>query len=209
MELAHRSSARSALATALLSFTMAAVAGPQSARIDKRLLPNQIGHEIPLKLLCAHPFENHGTYRLGVNVAGSGASSDVIPAGKFLQVNFVQATLKDSAPVAGDIGVVSAGEFGWHHMRVHNGAVEYNTSRDDALYADGNTLIKFVAYREHGFDHAVSGDYVMRGCIVDALPPITTEPRIEVPYIPKTHWQSGNPIESKPQVNKAPIQPSR
>ena len=94
-------------------------------------------------------------------------------------------------------------------MRVRNDAVEYKASSDGALYADGKTLVKFVASREHGFDQVVSGDYVIRGCIVDSLPPITSKPRIEVPYVPKTHWQSRDAIESKPQVNKSPSQPKR
>jgi len=200
----HR--ARTALALALLTLTAAAVARPPSGSLDERAsgLPRP---DVPItSVLCAHPFDNRGAYRMDAGFSGAGASSAFIPAGKFLEIRSVKATLHGSELSAGNLGATAGGAFAWYDLRVDKGAVVYSASRDGALYADGNTRIKFVAYRNGGYDQALSGDYAITGCLVDSVPPRVTRPDMHLPRLPKKRLTPLEPVEMK---KLAPIHSGR
>jgi hypothetical protein len=185
------------LLPALLLLPLSTVAAdPPTGRLNDRVsgVPRP---DVPMtRLACAHPFENRGTYRMDAGFSGAGASSDFIPAGKFLEIRSVKATLHGSALSAGNLGLAAGGAFAWYDLRVDKGAVVYSASRDGALYADGDTRIKFVAYRNGGYDQALDGDYAMSGCLVDAVPPRLTRPDVRAPRLPKKRLTPLEPVEA-------------
>jgi hypothetical protein len=196
----HLTHSRHALALLVLALPMAANAAPPPppGALDGRSAQS-LHTDTPLikYMVCAHPFESRGSYTMGVDYSGSGASSDVIPAGKFLEIRSVKANLHGQALSAGNLGVTSGGGFAWYDLRVDNGSIVYSASHDGALYADGNTRIKFVAYRDGGEHRAMTGDYVMRGCLVDTVPPRLTKPDIRLPRLPKKRLTPLEPVETK------------
>ena len=66
----------------------------------------------------------------------------------------------------------------------------------------GGTRIKFVAYRNSGYDQALTGDYVMSGCLVDKLPALSTRPDIRAPRLPKKRLTPLEPVE-RPRCGSA------
>ncbi|MEP6907940.1 MAG: hypothetical protein ABI858_08190 [Pseudoxanthomonas sp.] len=151
---------------------------------------------VPMQALnCVQPFESKGTYVMQVNYSGGSASSDFIPANKFLEIRRVKATLRGAVLSAGNLSLTASGTDDWYDMRLENGAVVYSASKDGALYADRGTRIKFVAYRNSGYDQALTGDYVMSGCLVDKLPPITTQPDFRAPRLPRKKLTPVEPVE--------------
>jgi hypothetical protein len=77
--------------------------------------------------------------------------------------------------------------------------VVYNSAQDGVLYADRGSRIKFVAYRNGGYDQALTGDYVMSGCLVDKLPALSTLPDVRAPRLPKKRLTPLEPVE-RPRV---------
>jgi len=174
---------------------------------DNRQLDPRIGDRIDpggvkiQTMNCAKPFENKGTYAMPVNYSGGGASSDFIPADKYLEIRRIKATLRGAGLSAGNLSLSVSGTQEWYDLRMENGAVVYSSSQDGALYADRGTRIKFVAYRNSGYDQALTGDYVMSGCLVDKLPARVTRPDIRVPRLPKKRLTPLEPVE-RPLVTR-------
>jgi hypothetical protein len=148
---------------------------------------------------CAKPYEKRGTYAMPVNYSGGGASSDFIPADKYLEVRRIKATLRGPGLSAGNLSLSVSGTQEWYDLRLENGAVVYNSAQDGALYADRGSRIKFVAYRNGGYDQALTGDYVMSGCLVDKLPALSTLPDVRAPRLPKKRLTPLEPVE-RPRV---------
>ena len=151
-----------------------------------------------VRRVCAQPFENRGTFVLGANFSGAGAASEFIPADRYLEIRQVRATLRGPGLSAGDLGVSVSGDDGWYGMRLVNDSIVWTAAADGPLYADRGSRITFVAYRNSGKDRAVTGDYVMRGCLVDRLPQRITRPDIEVPRLPKKLLTPREPVEMTP-----------
>ncbi|MGO3127478.1 MAG: hypothetical protein ACTIJY_05360 [Luteimonas sp.] len=56
----------------------------------------------------------------------------------------------------------------------------------------------FVAYRNTGIDRAVTGDYMIRGCLVEQPRLRITRPDIDVPRLPKKRLAPREPVEMMP-----------
>ena len=195
----------SALAFSLVSLCAAQRATPptssplQRSAVESRLEVTRAPSS------CLVPFESHGTYRIGANYSGAGASSDLVPAGKVLDIHRVKITLAEPVLRAGNLGVVSGGVFAWYDLRVDNAAVVFSSYRDGALYADGGTAVKFVAYRNGDSSRAVHGTYVISGCLLDHAPRRISVPDATVPRLPKKRLTPLEPVELK---NLSPLHPS-
>ena len=162
------------------------------SRIGDRIDPGAVKIQ---SVNCAKPFENKGTYAMPVNYSGGGASSDLIPADKYLEVRRIKATLRGAGLSAGNLSLSVAGTQEWYDLRLENGAVVYHSAQDGALYADRGSRIKFVAYRNSGYDQALTGDYVMSGCLVDKPPALSTLPDVRAPRLPKKRLTPLEPVE--------------
>lgn len=200
MTRSHMQRAVPALALGLLCLTTAAAPPPTGSRE----LDPDIADRLPrpdvseLRRACAQPFENRGTFVMGANVTGAGASSDFVPETRYLEIRQVRATLRGPGLSAGDLSASVSGDSGWYDMRLSNNAILWTAAADGALYADRGSRIKFVAYRSSGSDRAVTGDYVMRGCLLDRLPQLITRPDIDVPRLPKKRLTPREPVEMTP-----------
>lgn len=193
---------RARLPTLLLAVCAcaAAAAPPERRQLDHGVGDLAAPADAPIRTLaCARPFENTGTYTMPAHYSSGSASSDFIPADKLLEVRRVKATLRGSALSAGNLSLIESGSDNWHDMRLEHGAVAYSASTDGALYADHGTRIKFVAYRNGGYDQALTGDYVMSGCLVDVRPSLVTRPDLRVPRLPKERLTPVQPVE-RPRV---------
>ncbi len=148
---------------------------------------------------CARPFHNKGTYVMQVNYSSGSASSDFIPTDKYLEIRRVKVALRGPGLSAGNLALSTAGSDDWYDLRLEKGAVVYSAASDGALYADRGSRIKFVAYRNNGYGQALTGDYVISGCLVDTLPPIVTRPDLSAPHLPKKRPAPLQPVE-RPQL---------
>lgn len=180
---------------------MATAAPPPNRELDKRTdLPRP---DVPVSSVrCARPFENRGTFVIPAGFSGAGASSRFIPADRFLELRRLKATLREPGLRAGNLALNAAGVDEWYDLRVENGAALYSAAKDGALYADRGTRIKFVAYRGNDHARAVTGDYLISGCLVDARPPITTVPDIRAPRLPKKRLTPPEPVEVRTPVQR-------
>lgn len=201
MTRSHLHRAVPALALGLLCLT--AAAAPPSPTGSRELDPS-IADRLPrpevseLRRVCAQPFENRGTFVMGANVTGAGASSDFVPENRYLEIRQVRATLRGPGLSAGDLSASVSGDSGWYDMRLSHNAIVWTAAADGPLYADRGSRIKFVAYRNSGSDRAVTGDYVMRGCLLDRLPQLITRPDLDVPRLPKKRLTPREPVEMTP-----------
>lgn len=188
------------LALGLLCLTAAAAPPPPGSReLDPSIADRLPRTDVPeLRRVCAEPFENRGTFGLPVRTSGAGAASEFIPGNRYLEIRQVRASLRGPGLWAGDLGVSVSGDSGWYGMRLVNDAVVWTASADGPLYADRGSRITFVAYRNSGTDRAVTGDYVIRGCLVEQLPLRITRPDIEVPRLPKKRLTPREPVEILP-----------
>jgi hypothetical protein len=183
-------------------WTALAAPPPDSRELDPRVGDRIHAGDVKIRTMnCAKPFENKGTYAMPVNYSGGGASSDFIPADKYLEIRRIKATLRGPGLSAGNLAVSVSGTQDWYDLRLENGAVVYNSSQDGALYADRGTRIKFVAYRNSGYDQALTGDYVMSGCLIDKLPALATVPDVRAPRLPKKRLTPLEPVE-RPRLTR-------
>ena len=196
----------SALAFSLVSLGAAHGATPPVDSPLQRSAADSLLDATRAPTRCLVPFESHGTYRIGASYSGAGASADVVPAGKVLDIHRVQITLAEPVLRAGNLGVVSGGVFAWYDLRVDDAAVVFSSHRDGALYADGGTAVKFVAYRKGDNSRAVRGGYVISGCLVDHVPRRVSVPDATVPRLPKKRLTPLEPVELK---TLSPVHPLR
>ena len=189
-----------AFALGVLCLTAAAAPPPTGSRERDPDIADRLPRpEVPaLRRVCAQPFENRGTFVMGANVTGAGASSAFVPENRYLEIRQVRATLRGPGLSAGDLSASVSGDSGWYDMRLSNNAIIWTAAADGPLYADRGSRIKFVAYRNSGSDRAVTGDYVMRGCLLDRLPQLVTRPDIDVPRLPKKRLTPREPVEMTP-----------
>jgi len=188
------------LALALLCCTASAAPPPPGSRVlDPKIADRLPRPEVPeVRRLCAQPFENRGTFVMGVNVTGAGASSDFIPGNRYLDIRQVRATLRGPGLSAGDLAASVSGADGSYDMRLVDDAIVWTAAADGPLHADRGSRIKFVAYRTGGSNREVTGDYLIRGCLVEQVPLRITRPDIDVPRLPKKRLTPREPVEMVP-----------
>jgi hypothetical protein len=189
--------------------TALAAPPPGSRELDPRVGDRIHAGDVRIRTMdCARPFENKGSYAMPVNYSGGGASSDFIPVDKYLEIRRIKATLRGLGLSAGNLSLSVSGTQEWYDLRLENGAVVYKSSQDGALYADRGSRIKFVAYRNRGYDQALTGDYEMSGCLIDKLPALSTWPDVRAPRLPKKRLTPLEPVE-RPRVIRPQKEDSR
>ena len=154
----------------------------------------------PVSLACRRPFEDKGVFGIRAGSSGEGTHTPFIPGGGFLEIRYFKATLHAPGAYAADLGLMTKGRFAWHTLRAENGTIIFNQA--ETLYADGQTRVKFVVYRNQGNDVEARGDYIVRGCLVDRIP-LRLKPVIEVPHLPPQVPSRPGPVEKQAPMRKS------
>lgn len=191
---------------AIASMASTATAAPPVARpLDERAATGLPRPDISvLTSRCARPFEDRGSYTIPAGYSGAGTSAKAIPAGRVLQVRSVTITLAEPDWRGAHLGLWTQGDFAWYPLRQSRGEAVFRVAEDGPLYADGGgQTFKFVSYRASGYDRPARGTYVVRGCLLDRIPPWVTRPDIRVPRYPKRVLTPLEPVELWDGVRRA------
>lgn len=146
---------------------------------------------------CPRPFEDKGVFKIKTGYSGDGASTGFIPSGAFLEIRRIKATLHAPGAYAANLGMNTGGAFAWHDLRMQNGSAVFAAAQDGALYADGESRVKFVVYRNQGNDLEATGDYVVSGCLVGRIP-LRLLPDPQAPHLPARSPVQPGPVEVAP-----------
>jgi len=183
---------------------MASFAGAQT--MDQRKaekIDGSIISTVPLaQRLCARPFQHKGTVELGPGYSGS-VGEFTTPGNGILQIRSVKTTLRVAGMSGSAIGTWSNTRFGWHAMRVETGVGRYSSGHDEPVYADRSSLVKIEINRSGGNSTAVTGDYDLRGCLVDGIPQRVQLPDHPLPRLPPKVLTPLEPVEHEKMVQPA------
>jgi hypothetical protein len=204
----YRSNTAACLAIALLALCAGAEARPPEQ--DQTKIPQGIElHGTPmLKKVCLRPFTRRGTFQLEPNYSGAGGGFTFDQPG-FLQIRHLQAWLHVPGTTAGNLGATTNNAFHWYDMEMRNGKADYSAAQDGAVYADSNSWVKVVVYRNDHLDQRVSGEYVLEGCVVDRIPERVRKPDSQLPRLPPKLLTPLEPVEKTRLLKLQKIDPGR
>lgn len=190
----NRSSTAACLTIALLVLCAHAQARPPEQ--DETRIPQGIElHGTPMqKKACLRPFTRRGTFQLEPSYSGAGGGFTFDQPG-FLAIRHMTAWLHVPGTVGGNIGAKTRGVFNWYDMEMRNGKADYSAATDGALYADSNSWVKVVVYRNDHLDRRVSGEYVLEGCVVERIPERLRKPDSQLPRLPPKVLTPLEPVE--------------
>lgn len=203
-----RSSTSACLAIALLALCARADARPPEQ--DKTKIPQGIElHGTPmLKKMCLRPFTRRGTFQLEPNYSGAGGGFTFDQPG-FLAIRHMTAWLHVPGTVGGNLGANARGIFNWYDMEMRNDKADYSSATDGALYADSNSWVKVVVYRNDHLDQRVTGEYVLDGCVVDRIPERLRKADSQLPRLPPKILTPLEPVERLKVIQQQKIDAGR
>jgi hypothetical protein len=192
---------------ALLLRTSAHATPPDSGK--KEIAP---GIDLPAKpmrnMLCARSFSRRGTFVLERNYSGAGGGFTFDQAG-FLEIRHMTAWLHVPGTTGGNIGANTRGVFSWYDMEMRSGKADYSAAQDGAIYADSNSWVTVVVYRNDQLDQHVTGEYVLRGCLVDRIPQRLRRPDSQLPRLPPKVLTPLEPVERLKVLKLQEVDPGR
>lgn len=196
------------LALAALSLCTGAHATPPDS--DKKKIAPGIGlPATPTRnMLCARPFSHRGTFVLEPNYSGAGGGFTFDQAG-FLEIRHMTAWLHVPGTTGGNIGANTRGVFSWYDMEMRSGKADYSAAQDGAIYADSNSWVKVVVYWNDHLDQRVTGEYVLRGCVVDRIPQRLRRPDSQLPRLPPKVLTPLEPVERLKVLKLQKVDPGR
>lgn len=184
----------------LASLIATCAAAAQAQRNDRSVPPGieRVDSAVRDIRICTRPFERRGTVQLRPGFSGSVGVLET-PGSAFLRVDSVRTSLRAPGLHASALGVTTQGRFAWHTMTVADAAGRFPADTGPrAVYADGGGLVRIEINRLGSTAAPATGDYVLRGCLVDGVPPRLDRYHVDPPRLPPNILLPGEALRRQP-----------